>query len=111
MLRELQRPPRSEGVFVDCQRFSAADEGLFLWEAFVTGKAKPKRHAADGHINDAGAAVECFGGWMRNPTQENTVSAEYPLSLIGLALVWAGWNKRLGFLKEPCLVLKPAAKA
>jgi hypothetical protein len=51
--------PRSQQAWLD---FGVEYRGLFLWEAFVTGKAKSK-----GHVDDARAAVDAFVDALPDP--------------------------------------------
>mgnify|MGYP000265226483 CR=1 FL=1 len=94
----------SERVFLDWTAFEAAGAGLFLWEAFVTGKAK-----AVTHVDDATIAVACFTAALPDPARANAVIAERPLSLVGAAALWAAWSDEIELLRKPCLVLKAAA--
>src|SRR5207249_9958015 len=48
VLRAIRRP--RVRPFMDWRMFSEARRGLFLWEAFVTSRAKGKNHAADAAI-------------------------------------------------------------
>ena len=106
MLAELRRHRPADLVYLDWEAFEAADAGLFLWEAFVTGKAK-----AVTHVDDATVAVACFTAALPDPRSASAVIAERPLSLVGAATLWAGWSYDLELLHAPCLVLKAAAPA
>jgi len=76
--------------------------GLFIWEAFVTDKAK-----ADTHHGDAELAVLCFRESLPNPEKQNAVLCDGPVrSLIGAALLQAGLVSDLGWLTEQCVVLR-----
>lgn len=93
-------------VHLSWAQFEAAQSGLFLWEAFVTEKAK-----AITHVDDATVAVACFAAALPDPSSASVVAAERPLSLVGAAALWAGWSDDVEFLHAPCLVLKAAAAA
>jgi hypothetical protein len=102
-LRAAHKRCPSERVYVDWSEFKAAGHGLFLWEAFVTAKAK-----ALTHVDDATVAVGCFCDALPEPDRANAVLAERPFSLIGAIAIWSGWNNDLGLMQRPCLVLKAA---
>jgi hypothetical protein len=104
VLTELRNRRPSDRVFLDWTAFAATGAGLFLWEAFVTEKAK-----AVTHVDDAAVAVACFTAALPDPGRANAVTAERPLSLVGAAAVWAGWSDDIELLRKPCLVLKAAA--
>lgn len=96
------RTRRSEDrVYLDWAAFVTAGAGLFLWEAFVTGKAK-----ATTHVDDATIAVACFTAALPDPARSSAVTAERPLSLVGGAALWAGWTQEVEIVRAPCLVLK-----
>ena len=103
VLKELRRQRPDDAVFLDWGAFAAADRGLFLWEAFVTAKAKSATH-----VGDAIVAVSCFKAALPDPRSSSTVTAERPLSLVGAAALWAGWTDDLALLHAPCLVLRAA---
>jgi hypothetical protein len=101
VLAELRERRPDDQVHTDWSVFETAGRGLFLWEAFVTEKAK-----ATTHVDDATIAVACFTAALPNPMSENAVRAERPLSLVAAAAVWAGWSDDLELLRRPSLVLK-----
>ena len=86
-----------------------AEGGLFLWEAFVSGGAKPQvdgnRHAADAIV-----AVEAFVDGLPDPTSINAIQETYVISLVGMSMLRTGWSRDIGCLETPCLVIKPAAQ-
>jgi hypothetical protein len=81
--------------------FVAADRGLFLWEAFVSGASK-----AATHIGDAEIAVRAFLRSLPDPWSANAIQPDEVHSLIGAALLRTEWTEDLAVLKQPCLVLK-----
>ena len=93
--------PNSAAAFLDWQAFKKADSGLFLWEAFVSGKAK-----GNGHAQDVEIAVRKFQGALPNPERANAISEEKVLSLVGASMVRAGWSSSAQLLSERCLVIK-----
>ena len=80
--------------------FRKSNAGLFLWEAFVTGKSK-----TDTHTGDAKLAVNQFYRYLPNPEAHNAVTCSNPRSLIGAALLQSGLTDDLSLLNKPCLVL------
>jgi hypothetical protein len=106
ILSELRRRCPETRPYLDWVEFSQAGCGLFLWEAFVTDRAK-----AASHIDDATVAVGRFCASLPDPTASNAVAAERPLSLLGAALLWSGWSSDAGLLHRPCLVIKAAPPA
>jgi len=76
--------------------------GVFIWEAFVTAEAK-----ADTHHGDAELAVLSFRESLPDPEKHNAVVCTVPVrSLIGAALLQAGWGSDLAWLAEPCIVVR-----
>jgi hypothetical protein len=102
VLAELRRRRPGLPFYLDWAEFTGDAGSLFLWEAFVSGKAK-----AATHVGDAAAAAEAFRGALPDPTAENALTADRPLSQIGAALIWAGWSDDPSLLRQSCLVLKP----
>ena len=96
--------PRSKDIeaFLDWRKFEPSQTGLFLWEAFVTGRA-----ATGSHEGDALAAVTAFRRAMGDGEPKSAVKAESPTrSLIGAALLRTGWSTDLDLLRARCLVIK-----
>ena len=90
-------------VYLDWGAFANADEGLFLWEALVTGKDKTGTHEGD-----ALAACHGFKAALPDPAGKVAVkSTGDALSLVGTVALRAGWSRDLGLLETPCLVVKP----
>jgi hypothetical protein len=106
LLAELRKRRPDDQVYLDWAEFDAAQGGLFLWEAFVTEKAK-----AVTHVDDATVAVACFAAALPDPRSASAVTAERPLSLVGAAALWASWSQDVELLRAPCLVLKAAAES
>lgn len=89
-------------AFLDWSRFQRSQSGLFIWEAFVTGSAK-----AGSHESDAMAAVNAFRLALPDPEQKNAVKPDAPTrSLIGGALLWAGWSTDMQLLRTPSVVIR-----
>lgn len=93
---------RDVPVFLRWEPFQAADVGLFVWEAFVTKAAK-----ATTHHGDAELAVRSFHASLPSPELQNAIVCECRIrSLIGAALLQGSWTSDIGWLQEPCLVIR-----
>ncbi len=95
------KTPKSAAAFLNWRAFEASDGGLFLWEAFVSGKAK-----GSGHAHDAEIAVQTFQATLPNPEPANAISEQSVLSLIGASMLRTGWSTNAQQLSEHCLVIK-----
>ena len=95
----------AQGVeaFLDWGAFERVESGVFLWEAMVTGTGK-----TDSHVSDAAAAVDAFQRALPDPTSCDALTPTHRTrSLIGAALLWAGWSTDLRLLSRPCVVIDP----
>jgi hypothetical protein len=106
ILGQLRRRLPETTTFLGWDEFTAAGSGLFLWEAFVTDRAK-----AATHVDDATVAVAAFCDALPDVSVANAVTAERPLSLLGATLLWSGWSDDTELLHAPCLVIKAAPPA
>ena len=93
--------PKSASAFLDWKAFEIADGGLFLWEAFVSGKAK-----GSGDAHDAEIAVEKFRAALPNPELADAISEQSVFSLVGASMLRSGWSASVQHLSERCLVIK-----
>lgn len=100
-IRQLVNP--APIVTFSWSEFASRKASLFLWEAFVSGRAK-----TDSHHNDAGAAVNAFcSAYESNQLEQvNAVNEMNVLSLIGAALLRSGYRLPNGVLSHSCLVVK-----
>ena len=104
ILREAaQQSSQTATAFLSWPAFVREGRGLFLWEAFVSGKAK----SAD-HVDDAKAAIRAFQDRLPTPKTSVHVPGEVQ-SLIGAALLRTGWAKDVSILAEQCLVVMATA--
>jgi hypothetical protein len=101
LLRELRGRVLSTSTYLDWAEFTAAGQGLFLWEAFVSNRAKDATH-----VQDATDAVDAFQEALPDVMGANAVTADAPLSLLGAAMLWSGWSENIDLLHKPCLVIK-----
>jgi len=92
--------PSETPVSLKWPEFIGRPSGLLLWEAFVSRHAK-----AETHSGDAEAAVRAFGAALPQPEAANMIKEEKALSLIGAALLRAGWPLPATILEQPCLVI------
>ena len=94
-------------AFLDWPQFSAAEHGLFLWEAFVTGGNK----SGSSDEEDAAAAVCTFIKAAKGRCLTSDVTSPHTVrSLIGAALLWAGWSNDLQLLRTSCIVIKTMSR-
>jgi len=114
ILREIRKnlqEPYPE-VFLNWDLYQEAKHGLFIWEAFVSGKGKSVPHMTDAkaqpspHVVDAKAAVRAFIKDLPSPGT-SVHPCSQTLSLIGAAVLWSGLSKDLCLLHEPCIVINP----
>jgi hypothetical protein len=88
-------------VFFRWVPFKQARRGLFLWEAFVTAEAKGNTHQDDAEI-----AVRRFDQCMPNPEAANAIKCNNVYSLVGAALIRAGWSSDSKLTCTQCLVIR-----
>lgn len=103
VLKEVrQRLVQMPKAHLSWDSFIAGGNGLFLWEAFVSGSAKGL-----GHIADAELGARAFMSALPDPPKANAVTCNTGVhSLIGAALLRTGWSTDIEVLQQPCLVLK-----
>lgn len=95
--------PRTGSAFLDWPAFRAAGSGLFVWEAFVSGK-----HKRSTHVSDAKSAVQAFITALPEPSSASKIGTiPCVMSLAGAALIRTGWSNDVGLLKQPVLVIGP----
>ncbi|MFQ5778721.1 MAG: hypothetical protein ACE5IP_12010 [Terriglobia bacterium] len=78
---------------------------LLFWEAFVSKQAHSKEH-----LRDAATAASAFMERMEAGRLASDVFVEEPaevLSLVGCAVLWAGWSGDLALLRQAVVVVKP----
>ncbi|WP_147431195.1 hypothetical protein [Thiocapsa rosea] len=103
VLRAIRASLKSPQVgYLGWEAFRNAQSGLFIWEAFVSGKSK-----ASTHVADAQAAGEAFIQALPNPSLINAVVCSTQVySLVGAAMLRTGWSQSPEVLAEACLVIK-----
>lgn len=89
------------------EQFTMGRANLFIWEAFVTGKAKARTDDGErADMGDAMIAARTFWDRHLNIIQANCVTAQNPYSLVGAALLRSGLIQDIKILSEPCVVIK-----
>ena len=103
ILSGIRRELQHVKAFLDWSQFRAAKNGLFLWEAMVTGENR-----TGSHEGDAAAAACAFIKATNEHCLTSAVTSPHKVrSLIGAALLWAGWSNDLQLLRTPCVVIRP----
>lgn len=88
-------------VHVQWQSFAEQQDGLFLWEAFVSGSAKGETHE-----DDARSGVQAFCEQLPNPGDPTAEETEGPFSVLAAATVWAGFDLPIEAMRGGCLVVR-----
>lgn len=102
------RRPRYTFRHEDWAARQAGQQLLFLWEAFVSGKAHAPSDGPNAHLRDALTAANYFAEKEGSLTSATTAQVDGPaLSLVHAAAIWAGWASDLERLREQTLVLRP----
>lgn len=86
---------------LDWYHFTDSDSNLFLWEAFVTSKAKGISHQEDAIIA-AKSFIKAYPGIIASSAVRN----DAPYSLIGAALLRSGLSDQISLLSQDCIVIK-----
>jgi len=86
---------------VQWQPFAEQQQGLLLWEAFVSGTAKGKTHE-----QDAAAGIEAFCDQLPNPGEPSAAETERPFSLLAAAAIWAGLDLPTDAIRADCLLVR-----
>ena len=103
ILSEIRSEAQDVEAYLDGHQFKDAEHGLFLWEAMVTGENR-----TGSHEGDAAAAVCAFIKALSDIKAANAVTSPHKVrSLIGAALLWAGWSEDHQLLRTPCVVIRP----
>ncbi|MDE2805351.1 MAG: hypothetical protein OXN18_09435 [Gemmatimonadota bacterium] len=102
ILDRIRQRSNDTKAFLDWESFQRSKSGLFIWEAFVTGSA-----STGSDERDAMAAVTAFRRALGDPGPKSAVEPKSPTrSLIGAALLWAGWSTDVQLLRTPCIVIR-----
>ena len=104
ILQAIHRETPEVGAFLDWDAYQQTDRGLLIWEAFVSVKDEETSH-----VQDAMAAVSAFVKAIKSPSPQSEITEppkSQTRSLIGAALLWAGWSDDANLLRQSCLVIK-----
>jgi hypothetical protein len=88
-------------VHVQWPPFAEQQEGLLLWEAFVSGAAKGETHEEDARIG-----VDAFCEQLPNPGDSSATYTERPFSVLAAAAIWAGFNLPIEDTRGGCLLVR-----
>lgn len=107
VLREIRKTHHCM-AYLKWREFDAAEEGLLVWEAFVSGPAKAPRDDPESHIKDAEIGARAFikrmdAKHLSTAEQENEESF---YSLIGAVMLLTGCAIDTLVLQQPCVVVK-----
>lgn len=104
VLRKLKMMRPAATAHLDWRTLPPLADRLLLWEAFVTNQ---KKAHDERHVEDAKLALTAFLAGMNDPSAfESSVIEPDCLSLLGAALIKAGWTNDLEVLTTPCLVVR-----
>ncbi len=103
VLQEIRRQVTGETrAYLSWDDFTTSGSGLFLWEAFVSGKAKGESHTADAMLG----AMAFIQSLPDPPLVNSVVCSSGIYSLVGAALLRSNWSTDTKLLQEPCLVVR-----
>ena len=88
-------------VHLRWESFVAAQQGLLIWEAFVTRDAKGATHEEDAKIG-----VDAFCAQLPMPGDADANDVEQPFSVAAAAVAWAGWQVPLEELRSTCVLVR-----
>lgn len=108
-LRGLRNEVGTGCAYLEWEAFCGASNcRLFLWEAFVSGKAKAPKGLDTSHTGDAEIGAKAFIDALPDPiwaTQKWKPAGEI-FSLVGAAMLLTGWSGDQSLLHEACLVVR-----
>jgi hypothetical protein len=88
-------------VHADWPPFAEQQEGLLLWEAFVSGAGKGETHE-----DDARSGVQAFCEQLPNPGDPSAAETERPFSVVATAAIWAGFDLPVEDTRSGCLLVR-----
>jgi hypothetical protein len=101
ILRHLREFVPGAGVYLQWEPFATTQQGLLLWEAFVTREAKGQTDEEDATIG-----LNAFCAQLPEPGDADANGTEHPLSLAAAAAIWAGWPVPADDLRSPCVLVR-----
>lgn len=81
--------------------FAEQQDGLLLWEAFVSGAGKGETHE-----EDARSGVQAFCEQLPNPGDPSAAETESPFSVLAAAAIWAGFDLPIEDTRGGCLLVR-----
>lgn len=100
-LRSIHEQVPDLRVHLDWPAFAEQQDGLLLWEAFVSGAAKGETHE-----DDARSGVQAFCEQLPNPGDPKAAETERPFSLLAAAAIWAGFDLPTEDTRSGCLLVR-----
>lgn len=88
-------------VHLQWPSFAENQQGLLLWEAFVSGAAKGETHE-----EDARSGVQAFCEQLPEPGDPSAAETESPFSVLAAAAIWAGFDLTSEDMRGGCLVVR-----
>jgi hypothetical protein len=112
VLRRIGDAAPARTAFLDWGRFQKPRKrsGLFLWEAFVTGRSKGRTHKQDALLG-ARAFVLALPDPRESDVSAPSDSGEEAISLVGAAMVQTGWSRSNSTLGERAIVIRATSSA
>ena len=89
-------------AFLSWHDFINSKSGIFIWEAFVSGRVKTDNDSGDAML----AAKTLFAKSSNRDIESDITPGKLVRSLIGAALLQTGWTSDIKYLETPCLVIK-----
>ncbi len=93
-------------VHFDIGEFRKASEGIFFWEAFVSGAVKDSCDNDSPDIFDADLAAQTFRRNYDRLEKMNAISEPKVMNIVGAALLRTGWTTDINVLSKSILVLR-----
>jgi hypothetical protein len=109
ILRELRNEVINGCAYLEWEDFYGASNcRLFLWEAFVAGKAKAPKGLGTSHTGDAEIGAKAFVDALPDPNRATQTwkPVGEVFSLLGAAMLLTGWSGDQSVLHEACLVVR-----
>lgn len=88
-------------VDVQWSPFVEQQDGLLLWEAFVSGATKGATHE-----EDARSGLQAFCEQLPNPGDPSAAETERPFSVVAAAAIWAGFDLSIEDMRGGCLLVR-----
>lgn len=106
ILRYVHERAPATAVHVRWDSFAEQQNGLLLWEAFVSGAAKGATHE-----EDARSGVLAFCEQLPTPGDQIANETQRPFSLLSAAALWAGFDLPAEDLRCACVLVRATRPA